>query len=70
MNDLISAKEVTNSLGISLRRLTYFQSLGLISNSEDIGGYRLYSEGDVEKIRQVDNGIKKYRSKKLIERKA
>lgn len=46
--------EVAESLGLSLRTIRYYEEIGLVSPSgRTEGGFRLYTETDVDRLRLV-----------------
>lgn len=45
--------ETAKAAGISVRTLHYYDSIGLLRPRVNNSGYRLYSEGDLEKLWQI-----------------
>ncbi|HUG07861.1 MAG TPA: MerR family transcriptional regulator [Acidimicrobiia bacterium] len=46
--------EVAESVGLSLRTIRYYEEIGLVSPSgRSEGGFRLYTESDIERLRLV-----------------
>lgn len=56
--DLLQIGEVADRVGLSLRTVRYYEELGLLSpTGRTQGGFRLYSDEDVERLR-VLKGMK------------
>ena len=46
-------REVAEELNVSVRTLHYYDEMGIVSPSRTKGGYRMYSESDVERLKTV-----------------
>jgi DNA-binding transcriptional MerR regulator len=42
--------EVTERVGLSLRTVRYYEEVGLVVPERTAGGFRLYTEGDIERL--------------------
>jgi len=55
---LIGATELCKELGITLRRLRYFQELFLIEPTYNFAGHRVFTPEDVAEIKRIDTELK------------
>ena len=47
-------KEVRDMVGVSVRTLHYYDQIGLLKpESMSAAGYRLYTDGDLERLQQI-----------------
>jgi len=55
MNDMRQIGEVAEEVGLSLRTIRHYEEVGLVppSGGRSPGGFRLYTDGDVERLRLV-----------------
>ncbi|MDB4866854.1 MAG: mtaB, partial [Cohnella sp.] len=50
----LQVKEVSDLAGVSVRTLHHYDAIGLlVPSSVTPAGYRLYSDGDLEKLQQI-----------------
>lgn len=54
MGELLQIGDVAEAVGLSLRTIRYYEEMGLVlPSSRSKGGFRLYTDGDVARLRVI-----------------